>query len=208
MKALFTNIQARGRATNVIATRRRNVDDSAIKNAELVTACNAKHATNEDAVKFEIDEMTIDQIVEANQDRNNLIINAQHYDPITGEGSCGPRVKRSVDIDDSLNGDYWIPEPMAAELDAAPCTTRTQWELLRIRHDFEFWCAAFIMILDKVSGRLVNLVLRSATASAACARGATTRWQATATHHAQGAPVGRQHTGAALHGMDSTRAQV
>ena len=99
MKALFTNIQARGRATNVIATRRRNVDDSAIKNAELVTACNAKHATNEDAVKFEIDEMTIDQIVEANQDRNNLIINAQHYDPITGEGSCGPRVKRSVDID-------------------------------------------------------------------------------------------------------------
>ena len=159
MKALFTNIQARGRATNVIATRRRNVDDSAIKNAELVTACNAKHATNEDAVKFEIDEMTIDQIVAANRERNELMLNAQHYDPITGEGSCGPRVKRSVDIDDSLKGDYWIPEPMAAELDAAPCTTRTQWELLRIRHDFEFWCAAFIMILDKVSGRLVNLVL-------------------------------------------------
>ncbi len=113
----------------------------------------------ENTHKFDIDEMTLEQIVAANEERNTLLKISQHYNPITGEGCCGPRVQRTVKIDEEINGNYWIPTAMATKLDSEPCTSRLQWELLRIKHDFEFWCATCVNILDKVSGRLVNLVL-------------------------------------------------
>ena len=49
-----------------------------------------------------------------------------------------------------------IPEKMAAVLEQSACTSDEQWQLLRIKHDFEYWCATCVTILDKLTGRQVK----------------------------------------------------
>ena len=114
---------------------------------------------SDDASPFEIDAMTVGQIVAVNELRNHELESCGHYDPVSGVGCCGPRVERKVMLGDKLDGTFFIPEAMAQEFDEVGCTTREQWEMLRIKHDFEYWCATCVTILDKVSGRLVNMVL-------------------------------------------------
>ena len=113
-------------------------------------------------VAFEIDNLTLEQIVAINEQRNLELESQQHYDPITGEGCSTPRVERKVKIGDELNGTFFIPEAMAVELDSTSVTSAEQWQMLRIKHDFEYWCATCVTILDKVSGRMVNMVLNRA----------------------------------------------
>ena len=117
--------------------------------------------SNQDAAEpvrqFDIDTMPLQHILAINEKRKLQCLD--RYDPIRGTGCSMPRVERHVDIDDEVSGSFLIPETMAAELDAAPCLDRHQWEMLRIRHDFEYWCATCITILDKISGKYVNLVL-------------------------------------------------
>ena len=112
---------------------------------------------NEPRRQFDIDTMPLNRILAINEKRKQESLD--HYDPITGTNCSMPRVERHVDIDDEVSGTFLIPETMAAELDANPCHDRRQWEMLRIRHDFEYWCATCITILDKISGRRVNFVL-------------------------------------------------
>jgi hypothetical protein len=106
---------------------------------------------------FEIDRLSIADIVRRNEARKLALVD--HYDPIAGIGCCGKRVERKVDYGDELNGTYLIPEAMDAELNTKPCTTADQWLQLRLRHDFEFWCATCATILNKVSGRKEHLIL-------------------------------------------------
>ncbi len=105
---------------------------------------------------FEIDKLSLDEIVAINKKRK--LAQQTSYDPITGEGGCGPRVERHVAVGE-IDGTFLIPDTMAAELDAKPCTSSEQWLKLRIGHDFEFWCATCVTILDKVSGRLIKMTL-------------------------------------------------
>ena len=107
--------------------------------------------------EFEIDHLTLEQILAINEQRKSCLVD--DYDPLSGRGCCGPRVEQHIDLGDEVSGTFFIPESMAAELKAEPCASSQQWELLRIRHDFEYWCATCVTILDKVSARMVNLVL-------------------------------------------------
>ncbi len=74
------------------------------------------------------------------------------YDPITGCGCFGSRVE--------IEGEF-IPTSVFDEI------SESDWRLLdansrdriRARHDFEFWCARCVTIKDKISRRLVKLVL-------------------------------------------------
>ena len=128
----------------------------------IMEAHNNKNNTSRetvDATRFDIDKMTIEQIVAANERRNRELESQGHYDPVKGAGCCGQRVERQMMVGDEIDGTFFIPEAMAQELDEVGCATREQWELLRIKHDFEYWCATCVTILDKVSGRLVNMVL-------------------------------------------------
>ena len=106
---------------------------------------------------FEIDTLLLDEILAINEQRKNQLVD--DYDPISGRGCSAPRVEREIAIGKELCGTFFIPEAMAAELDNEPCTSRLQWERLRIRHDFEYWCATCVTILDKISSRLERLRL-------------------------------------------------
>jgi len=113
--------------------------------------------SQEQTTEYEIDKLTAVQILEENSKRT---IKQQHnYDPIAGTGCSEPRVERTVTLDGNKCCTFNIPQSMVEELDNNPCTTSEQWEKLRIRHDFEYWCATCVTILDKVSGRMVNMVL-------------------------------------------------
>lgn len=107
--------------------------------------------------QFEIDKLSPDEIVAINRQRKLALHSL--YDPITGVGCCGPRVERRVTLGDEIDDTFLIPKSMADQLDAEPCTSVEQWTKLRIKHDFEFWCATCVTILDKVSGRLINMTL-------------------------------------------------
>ncbi len=97
------------------------------------------------------------EIVAINEERKTALQDS--YDPIAGIGCCGPRVERELRLDGEIQGKFLIPQSMAAEQDSRPCSSMEQWQRLRIKHDFEYWCATCVTILDKVSGRLQNMVL-------------------------------------------------
>ena len=107
--------------------------------------------------KFEIDRLNVEEIVARNEMRRLALVD--DYDPITGRGCCDKRVMRQVTIGHEVNGTYHIPETMAAELDSKPCTSEEQWQRLRIRHDFEYWCATCATILNKITGRAEHMIL-------------------------------------------------
>lgn len=87
--------------------------------------------------------------------RRSLLARAAEYDPLAGVGSTGPR--REVTVEGRR---YFVPEEM---LEGKECpSTLLAFERERCRHDFEFWCARCVTILDKQSGRLVKLVPNAA----------------------------------------------
>lgn len=105
----------------------------------------------------ELDSMTIAEIVAENERRNAAL--KVDYDPITGVGCCEPRVPYALGKKDGTSQVFMIPETMVGELETINLESEQEWQMLRQRHDFEYWCATCVTILDKVSGRLVNLVL-------------------------------------------------
>ena len=117
----------------------------------------AQQQKGENRRKFEIDRLDVEEIVARNEMRRLALVD--DYDPITGRGCCGKRVMRQVTIGHEVNGTYYIPETMAAELDSKPCTSEEQWQRLRIRHDFEYWCATCATILNKITGRAEHMIL-------------------------------------------------
>lgn len=106
-------------------------------------------------------------------DRRNEIIYAK-FDPITGEGSVGERVR--VEIPDFIIPVQWLPEPMmkvpliqkivgagsiskflSDVLGVTPnpsdaSKVSTQLIRLRYRHDFPFWCATLVKVKKKGGG--------------------------------------------------------
>ena len=115
---------------------------------------------------------TIDSILKEN-DRRNEIIYAP-FDPITGEGSVGERVR--VEIPDFIIPVQWLPKSMlqtqfVSRLIQAGSIARflsdflhvspdpadaskvaNQLIRLRFRHDFPFWCATIVKVKKKGGG--------------------------------------------------------
>lgn len=111
----------------------------------------------------------------AENERRNAVIDAK-FNPITGEGSVGKRVK--VCISDFPLKEQWLPETMmrvplirkiieAGSIEAFHKSHLShisafspeekekvveQFVRVRMRHDFPFWAAAFISILSKIPG--------------------------------------------------------
>ena len=115
------------------------------------------------------------------EDDRRLAAIAAPFNPVTGEGSIGERVE--VRIKDMPSTPVmWLPVEMMdnefiKQLLAAKTIKnfmrRKRWEYneenidyvieafirVRIQYDFPFWAALFVIIQDKVSGRLVKFIL-------------------------------------------------
>ena len=75
------------------------------------------------------------------------------YNPITGEGCCGERVKI---------GGLWLPKSLVEECGGEENVAKLDKQSLnklRIAHDFEFWCAECVTVKHKIDGRDCKLVL-------------------------------------------------
>lgn len=108
---------------------------------------------------YSIDHMSLEDVVAENERRKLLLV--EHYDPIVGEGSCLPRVPWQWHDGNGRECVVMIPEAMAIELEAQPGLSEDEWQQMRIKHDFEYWCATCVSILDKVTGRMVKMRLNS-----------------------------------------------
>lgn len=81
------------------------------------------------------------------------------YDPISGRGCTGQRTAVPTPPG-FICPEARVPEAMTA--DPAYAAARLQgdlWSRLRIRYDFEYWCAVCVTVRDKLSGRNVPLIL-------------------------------------------------
>lgn len=112
---------------------------------------------NNDKLVHELDTMTLDEILAENKRRNDALKSA--YDPIMGIGCCNSRVPYPFQDDEGATQEFMIPETMMAELASKPVKSRHEWQLLRFRHDFEYWCTTCVTILDKISGKFVKFNL-------------------------------------------------
>ncbi|MCM1449216.1 MAG: hypothetical protein NC082_02640 [Clostridiales bacterium] len=93
-----------------------------------------------------------------NEDNRFREIEATRYDPVSGKGSCGERVRvkhpdgKSVYIPKSMRSD---PEYKSGKMDS------DAFDRLRSRHDFEYWCATCCHVRDKSSGRVIPFILNT-----------------------------------------------
>ena len=110
-------------------------------------------------VPLAIDTMTAEEIISENNRRNRAL--QVPYDPVSGVGCSAPRVE--WEWHDAAGNALLlhIPASMALELKDNPPPAAEEWETLRLRHDFEYWCATCATILDKISGRLSPLILNA-----------------------------------------------
>lgn len=124
---------------------------------EKITHDISLNAGENEVKEYVLDSMTIEDII-AENDRRNAALN-DDYDPIAGGGCCNTRVSYTLKNDDGVLQEVLIPETMMEELSELGDVNEKQWRQLRIKHDFEYWCASCVTILDKMSGRMMNLVL-------------------------------------------------
>ena len=81
-------------------------------------------------------------------------LRADGYDPVSGYGASGPRLRVAVP---EGKGTAYIPQSMADDPAYATVGANfTAWQQLRIRHDFEYWCAVCAYIKPKNGFRPVH----------------------------------------------------
>lgn len=89
-----------------------------------------------------------DSILEENRRRNEAL--CQHYDTRRGIGCAGSRTPiRLSDFD----GEVFVPSQMLSDEHYLDNMSWSDHAMLRIRYDFEFWCAECVTIKDKTSSR-------------------------------------------------------
>ncbi|MDO4511162.1 MAG: hypothetical protein Q4B68_05010 [Bacteroidales bacterium] len=111
---------------------------------------NEKHLVEQEALPLPLHEM-----IAENARRNRAL--QKPYDPITGEGATGTRVRTVV----PCVGEVWLPQEMLDHEDVGALTDEVAYQKVRIRYDFEFWCALCATVRHKVSGRNVKLHLNA-----------------------------------------------
>ncbi len=93
--------------------------------------------------------------IEAENFRRNEALNT-HYNPLTGLGCCGTREERRI------NGNtLFLPADMLREHKLPQYMPKDELDRLRIRYDFEFWCARCVTIKDKTTARYMNFTLNA-----------------------------------------------
>ncbi len=97
----------------------------------------------------------ITAIIEENKRRHERI-QAMRYDPETGN----PASDRRVPVDrEGLR--LYLPVSMVEDPGYSPTMGRPDFERLRFRHDFEYWAARCVSIIDKVTAETVPLRLNA-----------------------------------------------
>lgn len=102
---------------------------------------------------FAVMDYVLDDIMAENSRRRAAELARRRYNPLTGEGACGPRV---------LTGALWLPQTMLDDAAYSAGMSDDARDRLRCRHDFEYWAARCVRIRHKLTGRMVNLTLNSA----------------------------------------------
>ena len=141
--------------------------DNKDKNIAGSVACNnnnnnnnnnsSNNSNSNNRVEHAIDGLSLDEILAENARRKAAL--TSDYDPIAGVGCCNSRVPYSTTADDGTTQEFLIPATMLDELNVSPPKSFKEWQLLRFGHDFEYWCACCVTILDKISGRFVKFRL-------------------------------------------------
>ena len=93
--------------------------------------------------------------IEAENARRNKALKAQ-YDPILGTGCYGKRKECNIS-----GKTFFLPESMLKEHNINRYTKIDELERIRIKYDFEFWCARCVKIKDKVSARDISFTLNA-----------------------------------------------
>ena len=91
----------------------------------------------------------IEKVLAENERRNADRLQAS-YDPLTGVGCWGDRVEAAG---------CRVPRAVIDSCPDYPSLPLLQQERLRVKEDFEFWCARCVTIKDKMSAQNVPLVL-------------------------------------------------
>ena len=81
------------------------------------------------------------------------------YDPVAGTGCIGPRKEVAAPGSPSRQR---VPTAMLADpAYKAARANATEWQKLRCRHDFEYWCATCARIKHKTRGAFEPFVLNA-----------------------------------------------
>lgn len=78
-----------------------------------------------------------------------------HYNPLTGEGCFGTR----IETPHPAGGKVLVPPAMLRDAGFRKSLSPLEFDKLRMRHDFEFWCAKCVTVKDKNSCRDIKLRL-------------------------------------------------
>lgn len=94
------------------------------------------------------------------EDRRREALIDRPYDPLRGDPDDPDRV--AVDSPDPERPQAFVPRAMTLDPAFPFARTLPDWERLRCRYDFEFWCARCVTVKDKASGRDMRMILNAA----------------------------------------------
>lgn len=86
------------------------------------------------------------------------------YDPLTGLGCEGPRSRVVITqhrFDYAPDGVLYLPDSLIDDPGFSRAASVNDFEMLRCRHDFEFWAARCALIQHKTTGRPVPFILNA-----------------------------------------------
>lgn len=100
--------------------------------------------------------MDVQEMIAENLRRNLLL--KTDYDPLTGRGGCGSRIRTSVEWEAAP---VWLPVTMLNDPQFRLLKSREEYVALRFRHDFEYWCATCVKVRQKLTGEIDSLILNA-----------------------------------------------
>lgn len=101
----------------------------------------------------------IDLILSEDSRRMKALQRLWHdYNPITGRGSLIERVSVTTPFEPE---EVRLPATMTADPDWGKITDPSDYNQLRFRHDFEYWCEKCVRIRHKITGRIVPFTLNA-----------------------------------------------
>lgn len=98
-------------------------------------------------------------MTEENRRRNDQARRAaEEYDPLTGRGASGDRTEVTMWGIKKL----WLPTSITTHPRFSRRMKKEELEEMRLREDFEYWCARCVKIAHKLTGEQVSFVLNPA----------------------------------------------
>lgn len=103
-----------------------------------------------------IHDLTLTELLAENRRRNNMLKGKRVYNPRTGNGCYGAR---KIVTEPESGYKIKVPVSMTKDTDFNTGMNLHDWNMLRFKHDFEFWASECIHIRHKISGQMVKFRL-------------------------------------------------